>query len=84
MNKLVYLSNSYYRNTMGAFVVYDITNYNSFKNAEKWIKEINDHVSGKVLITLVGNKSDLRHVRAVTTEEAKEFAGINIYICKSK
>jgi hypothetical protein len=25
---------------------------------------------------LVGNKSDLKHLRAVTTEEAKNFAGI--------
>jgi hypothetical protein len=27
-----------------------------------------------IVIMLVGNKSDLRHLRAVPTEEAKEFA----------
>ena len=69
-------TNLYYRNTMGAFVVYDITNYNSFQNVSRWIHEINEHVSSKVLLTLVGNKSDLRHLRAVTEVEAKKFAGI--------
>jgi len=29
------------------------------------------------VIMLVGNKSDLRHLRAVPTEEAKEFASQN-------
>lgn len=64
---------------MGAFVVYDITNYNSFQNVSKWIKEIGDHVSGRVLLTLVGNKSDLRHLRSVSQEEAQAFAG-QLYI----
>ena len=27
-----------------------------------------------IVIMLVGNKSDLRHLRAVPTEEAKQFA----------
>jgi GTPase SAR1 family protein len=30
---------------------------------------------------LVGNKSDLRHLRAVPTEEAKKFAGTNRTNC---
>jgi Ras-related protein Rab-11A len=62
---------------MGAFIVYDITNYNSFKNVSKWVHEVSEHVSSKVLLTLVGNKSDLRHLRAVTEEEAKQFADEN-------
>ena len=28
---------------------------------------------------LVGNKSDLRHLRAVPTEEAKSFAGLHLF-----
>jgi Ras-related protein Rab-11A len=62
---------------MGAFIVYDITNYNSFKSVSKWVQEVNEHVSSKVLLTLVGNKSDLRHLRAVTEDEAKKFADEN-------
>jgi Ras-related protein Rab-11A len=70
-------TNLYYRNTMGAFVVYDITNHGSFKNVARWVREINEHVSGKVMLTLVGNKSDLRHLRAVTEDEARQFAEEN-------
>lgn len=36
-----------------------------------------DHADSNIVIMLVGNKSDLRHLRAVTTEEAKQFASEN-------
>jgi len=28
---------------------------------------------------LIGNKSDLRHLRAITVDEAKQFAGKNMH-----
>ena len=34
-----------------------------------------DHADSNIVIMLVGNKSDLRHLRAVPTDEAKGFAG---------
>ena len=40
----------------------------------RWLKELRDHADTNIVIMLVGNKSDLRHLRAVPTEEAKEFA----------
>ena len=42
---------------------------------ERWLKELRDHADANIVIMLVGNKSDLRHLRAVPTEEAKAFAG---------
>ena len=33
-----------------------------------------DHADSNIVIMLVGNKSDLRHLRAVTTEDAAAFA----------
>lgn len=68
-------SNLYYRNTLGAFIVFDITNHESFKNVQKWLNELKDFVNGDCVITLVGNKYDLRHLRAVATDEAKSYAG---------
>lgn len=41
----------------------------------KWLNELKQYVDGKVVVTLVGNKCDLRHLRAVSKEDAKEFAG---------
>jgi len=69
---------SYYRNTLGAFIVFDITNYFSFQNVTKWLDELKQHVSGNLIITLIGNKSDLRHLRAVSREDAQAFAGLNL------
>jgi Ras-related protein Rab-11A len=40
----------------------------------RWLKELRDHADSNIVIMLVGNKSDLRHLRAVPTEEAKQFA----------
>ena len=50
--------------------MYDITKYETFVNAEKWLKELREHGDSKMVIMLVGNKSDLKHLRAVPTEEA--------------
>ena len=62
-------------------LVYDITYYNTFKNAEKWLRELRDHTHPSIVITLVGNKSDLRHLRAVLSTEAQSFAGIFLNNC---
>ena len=41
---------------------------------ERWLKELRDHADPNIVILLVGNKSDLRHLRAVSPEEATRFA----------
>lgn len=79
-------------------VVYDITNYDSYINIVPWIQDVRAHAkpvcrqllslstsnrySKETVIILVGNKSDLNHLRQVTTDEAKSFAaeyGIAFY-----
>lgn len=63
---------------MGAFIVYDITSRTSFNNVANWLKELNENAnSDSVSLTLVGNKSDLRHLRAISRDEASEFAKSN-------
>lgn len=49
----------------------------TFENVQRWLKELRDHADSNIVIMLVGNKSDLRHLRAVPTEEAKAFAAEN-------
>ena len=68
------ITTAYYRGAVGALVVYDIAKHLTFENVERWLKELKDHTDQKVVTMLVGNKSDLRHLRAVTTEEAKALA----------
>ncbi|ESO11126.1 hypothetical protein HELRODRAFT_187702 [Helobdella robusta] len=43
--------------------------------ATKWLRELRSHVSDDVIVMLVGNKTDLRHLREVSSEEAAEYAG---------
>jgi GTPase SAR1 family protein len=47
---------------------------------ERWLKELRDHADANIVIMLVGNKCDLQHLRAVSTEDAKEFASIFVLI----
>jgi small GTP-binding protein len=68
------LAKNYYRGAVGCLLVYDITNYDSFKNAERWLKEVKDHAEPHLVSLLIGNKNDLEEKRAVKTEEGGEFA----------
>lgn len=62
---------------MGAIIVYDITSTKSFENVELWIDELRQHTDDKIVLMLVGNKVDLRHLRAVEKETAASFAEEN-------
>lgn len=57
--------------------MYDIAKHATYVNVTRWLKELRDHADSNIVIMLVGNKSDLRHLRAVPTEEAKAFAQEN-------
>ncbi|XP_012945878.1 ras-related protein Rab-11B [Aplysia californica] len=67
----------YYRGAVGALVVYDITKTQTFENLEKWLQELREHADGSARIMVVGNKTDLRHLRAVTQEEGRVLAEKN-------
>ncbi|XP_015259444.1 RAB11a, member RAS oncogene family, like [Cyprinodon tularosa] len=71
------ITSAYYRGAVGALLVYDIAKHLTYENAERWLKELQDHADSNIVIMLVGNKSDLRHLRAVPTEEARGFAEKN-------
>ncbi|GAB7366093.1 hypothetical protein MBLNU230_g7657t2 [Neophaeotheca triangularis] len=71
------ITSAYYRGAVGALLVYDISKHQTYENVTRWLKELRDHADTNIVIMLVGNKSDLRHLRAVPTEEAKGFASEN-------
>ncbi|KAI8906270.1 ras family-domain-containing protein [Gorgonomyces haynaldii] len=71
------ITSAYYRGAVGALLCYDISTHKTFESVERWLKELRDHADSSIVIMLVGNKSDLKHLRAVPTEEAKEFANTN-------
>ena len=67
---------NYYRNAAGIFLMYDISNRNSFDSLNYWVREIND-MDIKLPIVLIGNKTDMRDSDKsthVSEEEGREFA----------
>ncbi|KAL0227944.1 hypothetical protein RCL1_004087 [Eukaryota sp. TZLM3-RCL] len=68
------ITRSYYRNSAGALLVYDITRRETFLNLQTWLEDCRSHATTDICITLVGNKSDQEDKRQVPFEEAQEFA----------
>ena len=68
------ITSAYYRGAVGALLVYDITKSETYADVEKWLKELRDHADANIVIMLVGNKSDLKHLRCVQAEDANTFA----------
>ncbi|OIT26166.1 PREDICTED: ras-related protein RGP1-like [Nicotiana attenuata] len=68
------VTSAYYRGAVGAMLVYDITKRQSFDHVARWLEELRGHADKNIVIMLVGNKTDLGSLRAVPTEDAKEFA----------
>lgn len=54
--------------------MYDVTRRSTFENVERWLRELRDHTDPNVVVMLIGNKSDLRHLVAVSTEDGKALA----------
>ncbi|GAA0143601.1 small GTPase [Lithospermum erythrorhizon] len=67
------ITSAYYRGAVGALLVYDVTRHVTFENVERWLKELRDHTDTNIVIMLVANKADLRHLRAVSTQDAQSF-----------
>lgn len=61
-----------YSNTNGFFVIFDISQKDSFMKAKILIESIRAKLGEKVIIILVGNKCDLN--REITKEEAENLA----------
>ena len=71
------ITRSYYRGAAGALLVYDITRRDTFQHLSRWLEEARQHAQSNMVIMLIGNKNDLEHRRAVSTEEGKAFAEAN-------
>ena len=71
------ITRAYYKNSVCALVVYDISSRDSFNNVMSWIEDCKNQSPKTIFIVLVGNKSDLEDKRQVTYEEGKELADKN-------
>ena len=68
---------SYYRGANVAFVVFDLTNHESFDSLPLWIENYYRNGPEQKNIILIGNKKDMIDDRKVTQEEAELFSQTN-------
>jgi len=72
------ITSAYYRGAVGALLVYDITSEKTFESVKTmWLEELRSNADDNIIIMLVGNKKDLHHLRAVSTEAGRAFAEAN-------
>ena len=71
------ISSAYFRNSVGAILVYDISKFETFDALERWKAEIDDFAPQDCKVILVGNKVDLNGSRTVAKADAEAFAKHN-------
>jgi small GTP-binding protein len=70
----------YYRGSLGALLIFDLTSTASFEHLPQWIEEVRANVNSDIPLLLVGNKSDLEDQREVTLEDINSFSDkFNLY-----
>ncbi|XP_022944214.1 ras-related protein Rab11C-like [Cucurbita moschata] len=68
------ITSAYYRGAVGALLVYDLTKRPTFENVQRWLRELRDHADSNIVIVMIGNKSDLSHLRSVSEDDGQSMA----------
>ena len=71
------ITRAYYKNSVCALVVYDISSRDTFNNVSTWIEDCKNQSPKTIFMALVGNKCDLNDKRQVSIEEGRELAERN-------
>jgi small GTP-binding protein len=83
-----FLFPSYIRGANGAIFMYDITNYGSLAHVDDWYEIIDKEINYEFPVIFVGGKTDLIHLKEISTRKAMEVAnskGADGFIeCSSK
>ena len=81
------ITRAYYKNSVCALVVYDISSRDTFNNVSSWIEDCKNQSPKTIFMILVGNKSDLEDRRQVSKDEGQELAdkyGLQFYETSAK
>ncbi|PAA56421.1 hypothetical protein BOX15_Mlig012068g1 [Macrostomum lignano] len=71
------VTKAFYRDSLGALLVFSISSRASFDSLNYWLDELRQNSSEESIVILVGNKVDQEFARQVTTTEATNFASDN-------
>lgn len=78
--KFMSVTKQYYNDAHGAIVMYDLTDKKTFERLGNWIANLKDNAPAKIVIMVVGNKSDLTDKKINLEEELKPYK--EKYECK--
>ncbi|XP_031788278.1 ras-related protein Rab-27A isoform X3 [Nasonia vitripennis] len=80
------LTTAFYRESMGFFLLFDLTNEQSFLAVRDWLDQLRTHAyCEEPDIILCGNKSDLEARRVISEQKARELANkYNPYMYQSE
>ena len=68
------ITSAYYKGAKGVFVIYDISNKNSFDSIDSWVNDVKATADKRLTVVIIGNKCDLEEQRQVTTQEGEQKA----------
>ena len=66
------ITTGHYRNAVGAILVYDISNEESFFNLGYWLENLREYAEEHIVIALMANKCDIMFKRPEDREVMKE------------
>ena len=72
--KFKHLAPIFFRKSVGAFLVYDVTNRDSFLALDGWKEQLNNSTESKIVVMLVGNKVDMGDKKVITTDMGQDYA----------
>jgi small GTP-binding protein len=68
------VSKAYFRNAVGAALVFALDDLASFNNLDQWLSDLLQSATPNAAIILVGNKADLEAERQISSSQANEYA----------
>lgn len=68
------VSKAYFRNAVGAVLVFALNDRQSFDDIESWMNDVHTLCATNAMVLVVGNKADLKQERCVSESDAAAFA----------
>ncbi|CAD8150060.1 unnamed protein product [Paramecium pentaurelia] len=65
------IARTYFKNTIGAIIVYDVTNQDSYDALDDWIRDARENGKSDLDVIVVGNKIDMKDQRVIDKDHAE-------------
>ena len=67
------LNRMYLRDTNAAIIVYDVTNPDSLRQAEKWVQELKEYAPTELVLSVCGTRLDSPGLHAISQNDGQAF-----------